>query len=92
MVLMSPDAELDLNMCELIIDIMSERIKVCNDLLVWYVFIIYQSTLIRFYVQQDKSPLVRVQAILAVYRLQDSSDANCPVTKSKLRIENIFDF
>ncbi|XP_065220957.1 condensin complex subunit 3 [Planococcus citri] len=54
---MSPDAMLDIKICDMIVQIMLERIK-------------------------DKVPVIRMQAILAVYRLQDSSDKTCPVTKA----------
>ncbi len=32
---------------------------------------------------QDKVPVIRIQAVLAVFRLQDRGDKNCRVTKSK---------
>ena len=34
MLLMTPDAELDCKICEMIIDVMTERIKVCERLIV----------------------------------------------------------
>lgn len=33
------------------------------------------------FVLQDKVPIIRMQAVLAVFRLQDKTDPECPVTK-----------
>ncbi len=35
-----------------------------------------------FFRLRDKFPSIRVQAVLAIYRLQDIQDENCPVVNS----------
>ncbi|XKL64071.1 hypothetical protein PGB90_004157 [Kerria lacca] len=54
---LSVDAYLDCKICDIIIEIMTERIK-------------------------DKVPIIRIQAVLAIFRLQDKNNKNCPIQKT----------
>lgn len=59
------------------------RFADCASLLRLFIFWWIKANIRKFLFVQDKVPIVRTQAVLAIYRLQDGSDKNCPITKSK---------
>lgn len=83
---MSQEAMLDYKICDIIVNIMKERIKVMRvNLLLSLLCVPVVDTLLLLF-SQDKIPVIRIQTIMAVFRLQEKENKSCPVTKSESQI------